>query len=121
MKTKCPLSYHHNSFVATHALGHMIYKYTLLVSMNQRMLNKLSNLYQQFVTAIRFTGASNVLNLHHVLVPAICNCNEAHWYQQCVNLHHVSKCISCHKAVMVITGRAHCFHDCIYISPTLLL
>ena len=29
-------------FVATHALGHMIYGYTLLVPMNQRVLNKQS-------------------------------------------------------------------------------
>ena len=28
--------------VATHALGHMMYDYTLLVPMNQRVLNKLS-------------------------------------------------------------------------------
>ena len=41
MKTMCPPSYHHNSFVATHALGHMMYGYTLLVPMNQRVLNKL--------------------------------------------------------------------------------
>ena len=25
MKTMCPPGYHHNSFVATHALGHMMY------------------------------------------------------------------------------------------------
>ena len=31
---------------------------------------------------------------------------------------HVSKCISCHKAIVVITGRAHCFHDYIYITPS---
>ena len=29
-------------FVATHALGHMMYGYTLLVPMNQRALKKLS-------------------------------------------------------------------------------
>ena len=28
---------------------------------------------------------------------------------------HVPKCMSCHKAIVVITGSAHCFHDCIYI------
>ena len=28
---------------------------------------------------------------------------------------HVPKCMSCHKAIVVITGRAHCFHDYIYI------
>ena len=25
MKTMCPHGYHHNGFVATHALGHMMY------------------------------------------------------------------------------------------------
>ena len=40
MKTMCPPGYHHNGFVATHALGHMMYGSTLLVPMNQRVLNK---------------------------------------------------------------------------------
>ena len=42
MKTMCPPGYHHNGFVATHALGHMMNGYTLLVPMNQRVLNKQS-------------------------------------------------------------------------------
>ena len=42
MKTMCPPGYHHNGFVATDALGHMMYGYTLLVPMNQKVLNKLS-------------------------------------------------------------------------------
>ena len=42
MKTMCPPSYHHNSLAATRALGHMMYGYTLLVPVNQRVLNKLS-------------------------------------------------------------------------------
>ena len=60
MKTTCPPGYHHNGFVATHALEHIMYG-------------------------------------------------------------HVSKCMSCPKATVVITRRAHCFHDCIYITPILLL
>ena len=32
----------HHGFVATHALGRMMYGYTLLVPMNQRVLHKLS-------------------------------------------------------------------------------
>ena len=36
-------------------------------------------------------------------------------------VHHVPKCMSCYKAIVVINGRAHCFHDCIYITPILLL
>ena len=62
MKTMCPPGYHHNGFVATHALGHMMYP-----------------------------------------------------------MYHVPKCMSCHKAIVVITGRAHCFHDYIYITLILLL
>ena len=27
-----------------------------------------------------------------------------------------SKCMSCHKAIVVITGRAHCFYDYIYYA-----
>ena len=42
IKTLCPPGYHHKGFMATHALGHMMYGYTLLVPMNQRVLRKLS-------------------------------------------------------------------------------
>ena len=42
MKSMCPPRYHQNGFVAAHALGYMMYGYTLLMSMNQRFLNKLS-------------------------------------------------------------------------------
>ena len=38
MKTMCPHGYHPNGFVETHAHGHMMYGYTLLVPMKQRML-----------------------------------------------------------------------------------
>ena len=40
MKIICPPGYHHNGFVAIHALGHMMYGSTLLVPMNPRTLNK---------------------------------------------------------------------------------
>ena len=40
MKTKCPPNYHHSGFVATHVLGRMMYGCTLLVPMNQTVLNK---------------------------------------------------------------------------------
>ena len=42
VKTKCPPGYQHNGFVATDLLGHMMCGYTLLVPMNQRVLNRLS-------------------------------------------------------------------------------
>ncbi len=34
---------------------------------------------------------------------------------QCVTVHPVPKFRSCHKAIMVITGRAHCYTFCMYI------
>ena len=37
----CPPGYHRNDFVATNGLGNMMYGYTLLVPMNQRVLNQL--------------------------------------------------------------------------------
>ena len=43
-----------------------------------------------------------------------------HWFQQCVTVHHVPKCMSCHKTIVVKTWRAHCFHDFIYIAPICL-
>ena len=55
MKTMCPPGYHHNGFVATHALGHMMYGYTLLVPMNQKVLNKLSKEnYYAHLASVRF-------------------------------------------------------------------
>ena len=37
----CPPGYHHNGFVATHTLDHMMYAYTLVIPINQRVFNKL--------------------------------------------------------------------------------
>ena len=39
----------------------------------------------------------------------------------CSSLHHIRNCMSCNKTIVVITGRAQCFHDCIYIIAVLLL
>ena len=42
MKTMFFPVYFHGGFVVTHTLGLMMYGYTLLVPMEQKMLNKLS-------------------------------------------------------------------------------
>ena len=48
------------------------------------------------------------------LLGAICSQKDrqclVHWYQQCVTVHHVPKCMSYHGAIggLVITERAHC-------------
>ena len=39
----------------------------------------------------------------------------------CTRADDVPKCMGCHKATVAITGRANCFHDCIYITLILLL
>ena len=35
--------------------------------------------------------------------------------------HMMYDCISCHKAIVVITRREYCFHDYIYVMPIFLL
>ena len=40
METMSPPGYDHNGFLATQPLGYMMYDSTLLVPMNQRVLNK---------------------------------------------------------------------------------
>ena len=48
-------------------------------------------------------------------------CPPGHHNLFVATVHHVPKCMSCHKAIVVITGRAHCFHDYIYITLILLM
>ena len=55
----CPPGYHHDGVVATHALRPMMYGYTLLVPMNQRVFYKLSNVHLAFV---RFEHSVCVVN-----------------------------------------------------------
>ena len=64
VKTMCPPGYHHNGFVATHALGHMMYGYALLVPMNQTI----------------------------TLLALLVENSLVHCYQQCVTVNHVPKC-----------------------------
>ena len=42
MKRMYLLGYHYNGFIATNVLVYTVYDYTLLVAINQRVLNKLS-------------------------------------------------------------------------------
>ena len=45
------------------------------------------------------------------------SCTWAHDIRlSCTNVHHVPKCMNCHKTIVVITGRAHiCIYVYIYI------
>ena len=62
MKTMCPPRYHHNGFVATHALGYMMYSYTLLVPMIQRVLNKQSK--ERNISGHKWSTTHRVLKSH---------------------------------------------------------
>ena len=42
------------------------------------------------------------------------------WLLSNVETHALGH-MSCHRAIVVITGRVHCFHDCIYVMLIMLL
>ena len=50
---------------------------------------------------------------------------STHWFIGPATCKHTSgaqvQCMSCYKAIAMITGSAHCFHDCVYIMSILLL
>ena len=60
----------------------------------------------------------SLMTIYIMLLSSIVQHSLVHWYQQSVTVHHVPKCMSCHKAIVVITGRAHCFHENKYILPS---
>ena len=72
MKTMCPPGYHHNGFVAIHALGHCVCRGSLMTT-------------------------------HITLLALLVEHSLVHWYQQCVTVHHVPKCMSCYKAIYIYT------------------
>ena len=45
----------------------------------------------------------------------ILNYNYTLYFEQSYTHTLGPKYMSCHKAIVAITGRAHCFHDCMYI------
>ena len=46
-----------------------------------------------------------VIYIYHILYSLV----YINWYQQCVTVHHVPKCMGCYKVIVGITGRLHCF------------
>ena len=80
MKTMCPPGYHHNGLVATHAPGHMMYGSTLLVPMNQRVLNKQRlHICYAHLASVRFEhsvcrGSLMTTNIYIFIYIYICVC-----------------------------------------------
>ena len=58
MKTMCSPDYHDNGFVSTHTPEYIICSYTLLVPINQRVLNKVSK--EHNISDPRHTECSNL-------------------------------------------------------------
>ena len=76
MKTVCPPGYHHNGFVTIHEHGHIMYGYTLLVPMNQRLLNKLSkerNISVHKWSTTQDSGGHIIFIITYTLLPS-CFC-----------------------------------------------
>ena len=40
--------------------------------------------------------------------------SQVHWYQQCITVYHMLNCTSCHKDIVMMTGRTRCFPDSTY-------
>ena len=129
----CPPGYRHNGFVATHALGHMMYGYTFLNKQSKERNiggHKWSTTYRVLISHRSKMGVIYMQSwkqyicdifTYITLLALLVEHSLFRWYQHCVTVDHVTKCMSCHKTIVVITGMARCFHDCIYIRPILLL
>ena len=82
------------------------------------------HIYYALLASVRFEHSvcrGSLMIIFIMLFAKLVEQSLVHWCQQCVTVHHVSKCMSYHKAIVVITGRAHCFNDCIYIMLILHL
>ena len=67
------LSPYHNGFAAIYALGHMIYCYTLLVPVNQKVLNKLSKERNLQISAGKlFATSSHIVISFTIILEYIC-------------------------------------------------
>ena len=82
------------------------------------------HIYYAHLASVRFeqfVWRGSVMTTNFTLFALLVEGSWVHWYQQCGTVHHVPKWMSCHKAIVVITGRANYFHDYIYITLILLL
>ena len=79
------------------------------------------HIYYTHLASVRFEPSvchRSLMTTYIMIFALLVEHSLVNWYQQCITVHHVPKCISCDKAIVVITRRAHCYHGCIYITPT---
>ena len=120
----CPPGYHHNGFVATNALGHMMYGYTLLAPMNQDRHNNIQsaqiwqkqdehNIYTIMKTVC--PRGYHMMYGYTLLVPINQDGHNDTQSAQIWEKHDE------HNIYAIMKRRVHCFHDCISIMLILLL
>ena len=94
---------------------------SLLSLLNTLWFIGTSNVYPYIVcpnawvttTIVMITGRTHCFHDYIYIMSLV------HWYQQCVTVHYMPNCMSCHEAITVIARRSYCFHDYIYITSIL--
>ena len=82
MKTMCSSGYQHNGFMVTHALGHIMHSYTLLVPMNQRVLSKLSKDHNIASGRIEhYVCRGSLITTYIMLLTLLVEHSLVYWYQ----------------------------------------
>ena len=118
----CSPGYHHNDFMTTNALGLIMYGYILYGYICYDYTY--CYIHYTHLALVRFEHSlclGSLMTTYIRLLQQLVEHSLFHWYQQYVTVHYVPKCMSCHKAIVVIIGRAYGFHDCIYITPILYI
>ena len=69
-----------------------------------------------FVRFDRSVCCESSMTIYIMFLAYLVEHSLVHWYQQRATIHHVPKCMSCHKVTVVITERAHCFPVHIYYA-----
>ena len=97
-------------------------KYNASITENSFHFTSISVLFkicfQQIIHLVLITQCKLNLNLHYIycmLIYIVIYIIYMCIYNIYVYIHHVPKGMSCNKAIVAITGRLHCFRDCIYI------
>ena len=88
-RNMCPPGYHHNVFVA-HCFHDCIYL-TLVLHL------------WDFSTVC----CGSLMTTYIMLLTELVETFLVHWYQQCVTVHLVPRCMSCHKSSGMINRGAH--------------
>ena len=96
-KTRWAPHYHHNSFLATHACGCIMYSHIFFF-----MFTCVCYTHLATVRSENSTYRGSLMTTYFTLGSWLAKHSLVHWYQQRVTVHHIPTCMSCHKITMVI-------------------